>query len=92
AIWAEILKLDQVGIHDNFFELGGHSLLATQVISRVREALSVEVPLRSLFESPTLAELVEVIEKFKENNIGVQSPAIVPVSREARRMKHTLLN
>jgi aspartate racemase len=54
-IWAEILGLDRVGIHDNFFDLGGHSLLATQVISRVRETFRAEIPLRSLFESPTVS-------------------------------------
>jgi surfactin family lipopeptide synthetase A len=61
-IWAEVLKLEQVGIHDNFFELGGHSLLATQVISRVRDALQLEVPLRALFENPTVASLAAQIE------------------------------
>ena len=53
-IWCEILGLNQVGVHDNFFELGGHSLLATRIISRVRHSFAVDLPLRSLFESPTV--------------------------------------
>ncbi|MBW4629698.1 MAG: amino acid adenylation domain-containing protein [Brasilonema octagenarum HA4186-MV1] len=61
TIWAEVLKLKQVGIHDNFFELGGHSLLATQVISRLREAFCLDFPLRYLFENPTIAELAQKI-------------------------------
>ncbi|WYL99225.1 MAG: amino acid adenylation domain-containing protein [Gloeotrichia echinulata CP02] len=61
TIWAEVLKVKQVGIHDNFFELGGHSLLATQVISRLREAFSLEFPLRYLFENSTIAELSQTV-------------------------------
>jgi len=61
TIWTEVLKLKQVGIYDNFFELGGHSLLATQVISRLREAFSLDFPLRYLFENPTIAELAHKV-------------------------------
>jgi amino acid adenylation domain-containing protein len=60
-IWRQVLQLDQIGVQDNFFDLGGHSLLATQVISRVRSTFRVQLPLRSLFESPTVAGLAEQI-------------------------------
>jgi acyl-coenzyme A synthetase/AMP-(fatty) acid ligase/acyl carrier protein len=62
GIWSEVLNIDQLGLDDNFFELGGHSLLATQVISRLRAAFRVEIPLASLFSAPTVAALAEVIE------------------------------
>ncbi len=66
-IWAEVLSLERVGIHDNFFELGGHSLLATQVISRLRQAFQVELPLRYLFDTPTVADLaVAIAQKIAE--------------------------
>jgi hypothetical protein len=61
-IWCAVLALKQVGIHDNFFELGGHSLLATQVITRVHDALNVELTLRQFFIAPTIARMAPVIE------------------------------
>ena len=63
-IYAEILKQEKISINDNFFELGGHSLLGTRVISKLREAFKIELPLRSLFEQPTVAQLAERIDKM----------------------------
>src|SRR5437868_1292513 len=80
-IWAEVLRLERVGAHDDFFDLGGHSLLATQVVSRVRESLQVELPLRALFESPTLSSLAEVIARGRLERDGLLSPPILPVPR-----------
>jgi acyl carrier protein len=61
GIWAEILKVERVGINDNFFDLGGHSLLATRLIFQLREHFHVDVPLRALFEAPTIATIAPVI-------------------------------
>jgi acyl carrier protein len=61
GVWEDILKLDKAGIHDNFFRLGGHSLLATQVIARLRAIFNIELPLQSIFETPTIATLAEYI-------------------------------
>jgi len=61
-IWTQILGRKQVSIDDNFFELGGHSLLATQLVSRIRDRFQLELPLRSVFETPTIAELAKNIE------------------------------
>jgi acyl carrier protein len=64
SIWSEVLEAERVGVMDNFFELGGHSLLATQLMSRVREAFGVEVPLRSVFGNPTIERMASVVEEI----------------------------
>jgi acyl-CoA synthetase (AMP-forming)/AMP-acid ligase II len=63
-IWADLLGVERVGVHDNFFDLGGHSLVATQVVSRVRNALEVDLSLRIFFENPTVAGLTEQLIKM----------------------------
>ncbi|WP_443193781.1 amino acid adenylation domain-containing protein [Nostoc sp. UHCC 0926] len=81
AIWAQILGLEQVGIHDDFFELGGHSLLGTQVISQVRKVFQQELPLRRLFEQPTIAGLAKDIEKATIAGNRLQATTIERISR-----------
>ncbi|HVR99644.1 MAG TPA: non-ribosomal peptide synthase/polyketide synthase, partial [Thermoanaerobaculia bacterium] len=83
GIWSEILRLDQVGINEDFFSLGGHSLLATQVVSRVRTVLGTELPLRQVFESPTIQELARAVREARQES-GLEAPPIVPVPREDR--------
>ena len=69
-MWMQLLGLEQVGIFDNFFDLGGESLMATKVVSRVREIFEVELPLRTIFESPTIAQLSESIENAEKADQG----------------------
>ncbi|WP_330209752.1 non-ribosomal peptide synthetase [Pseudomonas sp. AM4(2022)] len=72
GIWAEVLKVERVGVQDNFFELGGHSLLATQIASRVQKTLQRDVPLRAMFECSTVAELAGYIEGLAGNEISAE--------------------
>jgi len=83
GIWSEVLKLKRVGIHDNFFELGGHSLLATQVMSRVHKTFEVEVPLRSLFENPTIAELAVQIVQGEAKKVAPEDLADILADLES---------
>ncbi|HET9284851.1 MAG TPA: non-ribosomal peptide synthetase, partial [Candidatus Angelobacter sp.] len=83
AIWAELLRMDQVGIEDDFFALGGHSLLATRAISRINDSFKIELPLRRLFELPRIIDLAAAIEAIQTAKLKPQIPAIVRVAREA---------
>ena len=82
GIWAELLGLERVGAADNFFELGGHSLLATRVMSRLREAFGVELPLRDFFEAPGLADLAARVEAARRAATLASAPPLLPVPRE----------
>jgi non-ribosomal peptide synthetase component F/acyl carrier protein len=84
TIWAELLGVPGVGVDDNFFELGGHSLLAIQAISRVRQAFGVEIPLRSLFEAPTIASLAARLPASAP--VASQPSAIARVRRDQHRL------
>jgi hypothetical protein len=81
-VWFDVLKRDHAGRRDNFFEIGGHSLLATQVVSRIRDALGVEVPLRVLFEAPTLAEFARQVEQFSQRAHALSAPPLSALHQE----------
>src|SRR5262249_38730737 len=81
AIWAELLDARRIGVHDDFFALGGHSLLATRIASRLMRASGVELPLKRLFEKPTIAGRASLVEAALEGP-RVQAPPIVPVDRD----------
>ena len=66
-IWSQILGVEQVGVYDNFFDLGGHSLMATQILSRLRNVANVEIPLRAMYETPTIANLAEAVDAASRN-------------------------
>lgn len=69
-IWAEVLGIDQVGIYDNFFDLGGHSLAAARVVSQVIKQFQSELPLRSLFQSPTVAAMAAAINEYQGKKLS----------------------
>ena len=75
GIFAEILSLERVGVNDSFFDLGGHSLLATQVLSRVRDAFQLAIPLRKLVETPTVAGFAAAILEAAAERKRVEATA-----------------
>ncbi|MEQ1539220.1 MAG: amino acid adenylation domain-containing protein [Sphingorhabdus sp.] len=89
-IWSELLGIERVGRDDNFFELGGHSLLAVQLISRLHNAFHVEVPLRAVFESPTLSQLAERIAQADASQLSaiavVERETFMPLSLAQQRL------
>ncbi|WP_224362051.1 non-ribosomal peptide synthetase [Hyalangium versicolor] len=86
-LWTELLRVESIGIHDNWFELGGNSLVATQLLSRLRQSFGVELPLRRVFEAPTIAGLTTSIEAER----GASSP-LAPALRRAERPAHLPLS
>lgn len=87
-IWQDLLRLKQITIDDNFFELGGHSLLATQLTSRVRDAFGLELPLKSVFEAPTIAQLAPILDTLQQPSSKI--PPLVRLDRSAfRRQRST---
>jgi amino acid adenylation domain-containing protein len=85
TIWSEVLRVKLVGKTDNFFELGGHSLLATQVISRLRSEFGVEVPLRRIFEAPTVAELALRINEARNEQQSQSGNRVQTIPRRSRQ-------
>jgi amino acid adenylation domain-containing protein len=84
GVWSQVLGLKQISVHDNFLNLGGHSLRMTQVTSRLSKTFGVELPLRALFESPTVADLATRIETIVRSNNGVKRAPLTRVSRDRK--------
>jgi amino acid adenylation domain-containing protein len=82
GLWSQIIKVETLSVDDNFFELGGDSLLATQLITRLRSAFGVEVPLHCLFESPTLSGLAEKVDFYIHTGQDTQLPPLQPIPRD----------
>jgi amino acid adenylation domain-containing protein len=84
SLWAEVLGLEQVSIHDNFFEIGGHSLLATQLMAHISSTFNVSLPLRALFEAPTIASFVPLLEQQEASHAPHNTLADNPLVRGTR--------
>lgn len=87
ALYAAVLSVPQVGATDDFFSLGGHSLLATQLVARLRDALSVEVPLKTIFEHPSVEALARAVEALRQQGAPGGEERIGRASRQGRKVK-----
>ena len=83
GIWSDVFERPTIGVHERFSELGGHSLLAIQIIARTREAFQAEIPLRAIFEHPTIAALAEAVQTSMREEEGLAAPPIEKVARGA---------
>jgi amino acid adenylation domain-containing protein len=89
-IWKSVMVVAEIGIHDNFFEIGGHSLLATRVIARIRKKYNIELPLKTIFQNPTIAEMALVIKAAEISETKLKQTSILQVSRDHFRKKNNL--
>ena len=87
SIFSEILGVAKIGVNDNFFELGGHSLLAIQALTRIVEKFNVEIPLKLLFEAPTVGGVAEAVSE----RLGGEVERVNPITRISRPVDETLL-
>ncbi|HEU5374052.1 MAG TPA: amino acid adenylation domain-containing protein [Ktedonobacteraceae bacterium] len=95
SIWVDVLSIEQIGVQDNFFEIGGHSLLATQVISRIDDTFQVDLPLRTLFEAPTVEHLATALISHETRSGQIATIARLQIklnSMSAEEIQQTLLS
>ncbi|HVQ37465.1 MAG TPA: SDR family NAD(P)-dependent oxidoreductase, partial [Pyrinomonadaceae bacterium] len=89
--WKEVIGVDLIGVHDNFLELGGHSLMAVQLLSRLRDRFQVDLPFRSFFDSPTVAELVPLIEHEQRMQSAAPTDSIEIIARPGQTLENLMI-